>query len=73
MRLRNILILLAVLAVTISVYFVTRPAEETPDKPDPLERIWQIDMDDLIHIRIELPNEGMSCLLYTSPSPRDRS
>jgi len=60
LRLRNILILVAVLAVTIAVYFVTRPAEEPPEKPDPLERIWEFDMDELNYIIIELPNLEMS-------------
>ena len=60
MRPRNILILVAVLAITIAVYFVMRPVEEPPIKPDPPERIWQFDMDELEHIRIELPNQNMS-------------
>lgn len=60
MRPRNILILVAVLAVTIAVYFVTRPVEEPPIEPDPLERIWKFDMDELERIRIELPKMEMS-------------
>lgn len=60
MRLRNILILIAVLAVTITVYFVTRPAEEPPIIPDPKERIWQFEMEELKYITIELPNLDMS-------------
>ena len=60
MRLRNILILVAVLAITITVYFVTRPVEEPPIKPDPVERIWQFEMEELKHIMIELPKLDMS-------------
>ena len=60
MRPRNILILVAVLAITIAIYFVTRPVEEPPLKPDPLERVWQFEMEELKHIMIELLNLDMS-------------
>lgn len=60
MRLRNVLVLVAVLAITIAIYFVTRPAEEPPLNPDPAERIWEFDMDDLAQIMIELPKLEMS-------------
>jgi hypothetical protein len=59
LRPRNILILIAVLAIAITAYFVTQPGDEPPSEPDPLERIWQLEMDELEHIRIELPNRDM--------------
>ncbi len=60
MRPRNILILVAVLAIALTVYFVTQPAEEPTTKPDPAEYVWQFDMDELQHIKIELPGLEMS-------------
>lgn len=60
MRLSNILILVAVLVVAITVFFITRPTEELSKTPDPKERIWQFDMDELAHIIIELPHLEMS-------------
>jgi len=59
LRPRNILILVAVLGIAIAVYFVTRPAEEPPPDSDPVERIWQLEMEELEHIRIELSNRDM--------------
>jgi hypothetical protein len=59
-RLSNILLLVAVLVVAVTVFLVTRPVEETTETPDPKERIWQFDMDELKHIIIELPPLEMS-------------
>ena len=60
MRLSNILLLVAVLVVAITVYFVTRPVEESEPEPDPAERIWQFEMEELLQIMIELPKLDMS-------------
>ena len=60
MRLRNILILVTVLAVAAAVYFVTRPGEEPSSEPDPTVRLWKYEMEDLEHIVIELPRLDMS-------------
>lgn len=59
MRLRNILILVAVLAVATAVYFATRPVEEPPVEPDPRPRVWEFEMEELEHILIELPRLDM--------------
>lgn len=59
MRLRNILILVAVLVVTTAVYFATRPGEEPPPKPDPMVRLWEFEMEELKLILIELPQLDM--------------
>ena len=60
MRPRNILILVAVLAIALTVYFVTQPADEPTIEPDPAEYVWQFDMDELERIKIELPGLEMS-------------
>ncbi len=60
MRPRNVLILVVILAVAITVFFLTRPAEETTTEIDPKERVWDFEMDDLTHIIIELPKLEMS-------------
>jgi len=59
LRLRNILILVAVLAVAAAIYFVTRPGEEPPSEPASVVRLWNYAMTDLNHIVIELPRLDM--------------
>ena len=60
MKLSNILLLIAILGVAATVYFVTRPDEEPPPVVEPKERLWEFDMDELKHITIELPELEMS-------------
>jgi len=58
-RLRNILILVAVLGVAAVVYVVTRPEVIPEPPPEPREFVWMFEMDELTGIVIELPREGM--------------
>lgn len=59
MRTRNIVVLIVILAVLGGVYFiVSRP--EPGEPPEPTVYIWDIDMDDIQHIIISLPHEGLS-------------
>jgi hypothetical protein len=60
LRLRNILILVAVLAVAAAAYFITRPSEEPSPEIEPRPRLWEFDMEELEHILIELPRQDMS-------------
>jgi hypothetical protein len=60
LRPRNILILVAVLAIALTVYFVTQPAEEPTTEIEPAEYVWQFEMDELEYIEIELPGQEMS-------------
>lgn len=58
MRVRNIVILLAILAVLGGVYyFVSRPE---PEVVEPTVYVWDVDMDEIEHIVISLPREDMS-------------
>ena len=58
MRLRNILILAVILAVLVGVfYLVSRPEPGT--SPKPTVYVWSIEMDDITHITISLPREGL--------------
>ena len=59
MRLRNIVILAVILAVLAGVfYWVSRPEPTTP--PKSTVYVWDVEMDDITHITIELPREGLS-------------
>jgi hypothetical protein len=59
LRLRNIVILAVILAVLVGVfYLVSRPEPGT--SPKPTVYVWSIDMDDITHITISLPREGLS-------------
>jgi hypothetical protein len=60
LKLSNILLLIAILAVAAAVYFVTRPGEESSPEVEPREHLWKCDMDELEHITIELPRLEMS-------------
>jgi hypothetical protein len=58
LRLRNIVILAVILAVLAGVfYLVSRPEPTTP--PKSIMYVWDIDMDYITHIEIELPREGL--------------
>ncbi|MDP3879032.1 MAG: DUF4340 domain-containing protein [Dehalococcoidales bacterium] len=59
MRLRNILILLAVFLALGTVYYVSSKPEPAPP-PEPQLYVWMVEMDDLEHIKIELPREDRS-------------
>jgi hypothetical protein len=59
LRLRNILILAVILAVLVGVfYLVSRPEPATP--PKSIVYVWDIDMDNITHITIDLHREGLS-------------
>lgn len=59
MRSRNILILAVILVVLAGVfYLVSRPKPTTPVKPTVY--VWSIEMDDIKHITLSLPREGLS-------------
>ena len=59
MRVRNIVVLLVILAVLGGVYYiVSRPEPEEP--PEPVVYIWDVDMDEIEHIVIELPHQDLS-------------
>ncbi|MFH1382764.1 MAG: DUF4340 domain-containing protein [Chloroflexota bacterium] len=59
MRVKSILILLVVLLVVGGFYYYTRPRPTVPQQ-EPKIYVWDIDMDSIQHITIELPNEGES-------------
>ncbi len=59
MRLRNILILVAVLGTATVVYIQTRPVVVPPPRPPGTEFVWLFDMEELTEIVIELPREGL--------------
>jgi hypothetical protein len=58
-RLRNILILVAVLGIAAVVYVQTRPVIIPPPQPPPQEFVWLFEMEELTGIVIELPREGL--------------
>ena len=59
MRTRNILILLIILLAVGGVYFYSsRPKLTEPEEPR--WYAWEIEMEEIAHIEIELPGEGMS-------------
>ena len=59
MRIRNIIILLAVLAVLAGIYLiVSRPEPEEPTQPT--KYVWDVDEEDIQHIVISLPREDKS-------------
>lgn len=59
MRPRNILILVVILALLAGVYYwVKQPKPTTP--PKTTTYVWLIEMDDITHIQMSLPREGLS-------------
>ncbi len=59
MRLRNIFILLAILLVLGGAYYYfSRPEPPAPELPK--YYVWSIDMEQIKHIKIELPRENKS-------------
>ena len=60
MRLGSILTLLAIL-IALGVYFLFfRPTEPPPEAPEPRPFVWLVDMEELQHIILSLPQEGKS-------------
>ncbi len=59
MRLRNILILLAIL-LTLGGYFYFSNVPQPPPEQEPKLYVWLIEMEELQHIEIRLPREGKS-------------
>ena len=69
MRLRNILILVVILAVLAGVfYYFNRPVPAPEKKPQLY--VWLIEMEDITHIKIILPREDLSQSFAKAP---DRS
>ncbi|MFC1873714.1 DUF4340 domain-containing protein [Chloroflexota bacterium] len=59
MKSRSILILATILAVlAISFFYFNRPEPPPPTKPQLY--VWLIEMDDIKHIEIHLPKDGLS-------------
>lgn len=59
MRLRNILILVAILSIAAVVFVRTRPVIIPAPRPPPPEFVWLFEMEELTAIVIELPREGL--------------
>jgi hypothetical protein len=59
LRLQNIQILLIILLVIGGVYYFAN-IPEVPEAPETQEFVWMIEMEDIVHITIELPRENMS-------------
>lgn len=59
MRIRSILILLVIL-LALGGYFYFSQASETPEEEEPKIYVWQIEMDEIQHIEMQLPRENMS-------------
>ncbi|MFC2070462.1 DUF4340 domain-containing protein [Chloroflexota bacterium] len=59
MRLRNILVLLIILLAIGGVYYFSN-APEPIEEPDPQTFVWLIDMEEIEHITLSLPREGLS-------------
>lgn len=59
MKLRAIIVLVVVAAVLgVTLYAVNRPGPEEP--VDPMPYVWDLDMDNLQHIEINMPKTGQS-------------
>ena len=59
MKPSNIFILAVILAVLAGVYYWISHREQQPP-PEPHYYVWDIEMDDINHIIISLPREGLS-------------
>ena len=58
MRSRNILALLIVLLLFGGFYYFSN-APEPVKNPDPQNFVWMIEMDDIVHIDLSMPHEGL--------------
>jgi hypothetical protein len=59
LKLQNILTLLIILLAFGGIYYFLN-VPEPYEKPDPQTFVWDIEMDDIEHITISLPREGLS-------------
>ena len=59
MRIRSILILLAIL-LALGGYFYFSRTPELPPKSKPIVYVWNIEMDEIQHVKIRLPREDKS-------------
>jgi hypothetical protein len=59
LKLNNILILAAILVLLGGIYYWVSHSKTEPP-PEPRQYIWQIEMNDINHITINLPREGLS-------------
>ena len=59
MKLRSILILLVIL-LGLGVYFIFFNTTEPPPEEEPRVFLWNIEMDEIQHIEIQLPREDKS-------------
>ncbi len=66
MKVRNIIILLAILAVLGGVYVVVSQPEPG-EPPEPTVYVWDVDMDEIEHIVISLPRQGLSQAFIKMP------
>ncbi len=57
MRPRNILILAVILVVLAGIFYLVRQPEPTTP-PNPTVYVWEVEMNDITHIDIQLPREG---------------
>ena len=60
MRLRNILILLAIFLALGGYFYFSNGSEPPPEKEEPRVFAWIVEMDEIQHIEIRLPREDKS-------------
>ena len=60
MRLRSILILLAILIGLGGYFYFSDTSEPPPEKKEPRVFVWLVEMDEIQHIEIRLPREDKS-------------
>ncbi|MFC1900887.1 DUF4340 domain-containing protein [Chloroflexota bacterium] len=59
MRTQSILALLIILLIFGGIYYFSNSPKPV-EKPDPQTYVWDIDMDEIEHITLSLPREGLS-------------
>jgi hypothetical protein len=60
LRLKSFLILLVFLLVLGGYFFFFNESENPPEKEEPQVFVWNVHMDEIQHIEIQLPREGKS-------------
>jgi len=60
LRIGSIAALLAVLVALAVYFFFFRPTELPPPPPEPRPFVWNVDMEELQHMILSLPQEGKS-------------
>ena len=60
MKVGSILILLGILTALAVYFFLQKPDEPPPFTPEPRPLVWDVDMNELQHITINLPPQGKS-------------